>query len=125
LKGHICVGWSPEEFHYAIESGIVSSTVLDFGHAVYAANSLQKSHMEFINEFMSFNPKLFHISDGNVFSEKDLHLNLGKGNLNIAEFLSVIPENRPVTIETPRDPQRGFSDFIEDVHILRDLSQKC
>ncbi len=125
LRGNVCAGWSPEEFRYALGSGIVSSMVLDFGHAACAANSLKKDHMDIVKEFMILNPELFHLSDGDVSSEKDTHLNLGKGNLNIAEFLSVIPDNGLVTIETPRDMRRGLDDFIEDIHVLRGLIEKA
>ena len=40
---------------------------------------------------MVFHPKKFHLSDGDVFSEKDLHFNLGKRNMDLVGFLSVIP----------------------------------
>jgi len=74
---------------------------------------------------MIFSPKVFHLSDGDISSEKDVHFNLGNGNLNLSEFISVIPEGGFVTIETPRDSSRGLEDFVNDVHYLRNIfSQK-
>ena len=124
LQNEICVGWSPDEFYRAADAGILSGTVLDFTHAACAAQSQKVNVMEIIREFMEFHPKVFHLSGGNASSEKDIHLSLGKGSLNIAEFLSVIPEGALVTIETPRDPSRGLEDFVDNIDFLRTLISK-
>ena len=104
--------------------GVLSGTVLDFVHAVYAANSAQMDEMEIIKAFMVFHPKVFHLSDGNASSKKDIHLNPGKGNMNLGGFLSVIPNGGLVTIETPRDELKGLEDFINDINYLRNLLAK-
>ena len=124
IQNEECVGWSPDEFHRAMAVGVLSGTVLDFVHAVYAANSAKMDEMEIIKAFMVFHPKVFHLSDGDASSEKDIHLNFGKGSLNIAEFLSVIPEGALVAIETPHDESRGLEDFVNDIHFLRNLLAK-
>ncbi len=124
LQNEQCVGCTPSEFHLASEAGILHGTVLDFVHAVCTANSLGIDKMEIIRDFMVFNPKIFHIADGYTSSEKDIHLNLGKGNLNLAEFLSVIPHGGLVTIETPHDKFRGLEDFVNNVNFLRNLLSK-
>lgn len=116
-----CVGWSPEEFHRASESGVLQGTVLDFGHAVCAANSSDIDPNFIIGEFMAFKPKVFHISDGKHDSESDVHLNFGKGNFNIKEFLSIVPDDGLLTIETPRAQSRYLNDFIDDVFFLRNI----
>ncbi len=117
----ICVGWSPEEFHRALKAGILSGTVLDFVHAVCAANSADIDKMKIIGALAPFHPRVYHLSDGDALSEKDVHLNLGKGSLDLSAFLSVIPERGFVTIETPRDPDKGLKDFVDDIHFLRTL----
>ncbi len=124
IRNEECVGWSPSEFHRAMAVGILSGTVLDFVHAVYAANSAKMDKMEIIKAFMVFHPKVFHFSDGNASSEKDIHLDLGKGNMDIGGFLSVIPNGGLVTIETPRDELKGLEDFVNDIHFLRNLLAK-
>ena len=118
LQNELCVGWSPEEFRQAARSGALYNMALDFTHAACAAHSLKVKEMEMIRGFMAFNPKVFHLSDGDASSEKDIHLNLGKGSMKLAEFISVIPNEGCVTIETPRDPSRGLKDFVEDIHYL-------
>ena len=121
LHGEICVGYSPSDFHRAKREGVLYGTVLDFGHAACAARSLEIDVMEIVREFMAFEPKIFHLVDGESSSERDTHLNLGKGNLNIVDFISVIPNESMVTIETPRDSSKGLHDFINDIYFLRKM----
>jgi sugar phosphate isomerase/epimerase len=70
---------------------------------------------------MGFNPKIFHLSDGDTSSEKDIHLNLGEGNFDIRKFLSFIDDGGLVTMETPRNSALRLQDFLKDVHFLRRL----
>ncbi|MDO8282161.1 MAG: TIM barrel protein [Thermodesulfovibrionia bacterium] len=121
INGEICVGGTPEEFQKAFDSGVIKQTVLDFGHAVCAANFLQMAPLDLIKKFAGFNPKVFHLSDGDALSEKDTHYNLGKGSMNIAGFLSTVPEGGLLTIETPRRETEGLKDFMEDVVYLNKL----
>jgi deoxyribonuclease IV len=119
LFGEECVGWSPSEFRQALETGVITRTVLDFVHATCAARSLEIEATTLINEFLEFNPIVFHLSDGDAQSQKDTHLNFGKGNLNLKGFLSLVPKGSLLTIEAPRDPSHGLNDFAEDVFFLR------
>ena len=121
LKNERCVGWSPSEFRWAVDAGFSNAFVLDFGHAVCAANSMHIDTMGFIGEFLKFKPKIFHLSDGDNSSEIDDHFNLGKGSLDIEGFLSVVPDGSCLTIETPRDPSNGLEDFVNDVCFLRNV----
>lgn len=120
-KNERCIGWSPSEFRWAVDAGFSNAFVLDFVHAVCAANSLDVDVMGIISEFLEFKPKIFHLSDGDNSSEIDIHLNLGKGSLDLAGFLSVVPEGALLTIETPRDPSNGLEDFVNDVCFLRNV----
>lgn len=122
LNDERCVGFSPEEFQKAFDSGIIKQTVLDFGHAVCAANSLKLEPLKFINEFLKFNPKAFHLSDGDASSEKDTHFNLGKGSMDIQGFVSIVPDGGLVTFETPREKSTGLKDFVGDIKFLSGLS---
>lgn len=122
LNDEMCIGWSPFEFHRFADAGVLYGMALDFGHAVYAARSLGVDAVEIVNEFMAFSPKVFHLSDGDSSSEKDVHLNFGTGDFRIKEFLSVIPDNGLLTIETPRNAG-GLEDFVQDVNFLQKLIQ--
>ena len=121
IYGEICVGWSPEEFHRASHAGVLNGTALDFVHANCASNSMGVEVMELVSEFMTFKPKIFHLSDGERSSEKDAHFNFGKGNLNLHQFVSVVPKEGLLTIETPRDQSRGLKDCIHDVRYLHSI----
>lgn len=121
LNNEICVGWSPAEFRKIFDEHIINGIALDFGHASCAARSLDIDVMDIVKELMFFNPKIFHLSDGDSLSEQDKHFNLGKGNLKLLQFMHVIPVNGLLTIETPREPSKGLTDFIDDVKFLKKL----
>ena len=91
LTGGICVGHSPEEIAQIMEGANVSGFVLDFGHAICAANSAGVGAFDYIQRFMASRPRTFHIGDGDRTSEKDNHFNLGEGDFDIARLLSCLP----------------------------------
>lgn len=119
MSYEVCVGCTPSEFQYGIEKEVLKGIALDFGHASCAAQSLRIDVMQMIKEFMVFNPKIYHLSDGDLLSERDIHLNFGKGNFNLSEFVSIIPEGSLITVESPRNPATGLEDFINDVTFFR------
>ena len=122
LDNENCIGWSPGEFKRVADAGVLNSGIaLDFGHAICAAFSLGRDYMELVNEFLLFKPRVFHLSDGNIASEKDCHLNIGQGNFKIADLISVVPENAYVTLETPRNNLNGINDFIKDISCIQSL----
>ncbi len=117
-----CVGWSPDEISRALELKAVRGTVLDFGHAVCAARSTGQSAAALIGQLAKLDPLIYHLSDGNMASEKDVHLNLGTGDFPLREFISHVPASGLVTIETPRKASEGLRDFVTDVDYLRILT---
>lgn len=122
LNNERCVGFSPEEFQMVSDAGVLAQgTVLDFGHAVCAAFSLGIPHMALINSLCRFDPRIYHLSDGYIDSGKDVHLNLGKGLFDIEAFISIIPKNGFLTLETPRVPERWIDDFVADVDTVSKL----
>ncbi|MFA6498080.1 MAG: hypothetical protein WCV64_01960, partial [Desulfurivibrionaceae bacterium] len=118
LHDELCVGWSPEEFRFAQQSEVFAGFVLDFGHATCAARSLLKEPMEMINEFLSLDPQIFHLVDGNRASEKDIHNNLGRGDFDLSRYALSVPEKTWLTLETPRE---SLDDFVDDVIFLHKL----
>jgi len=120
INNELCVGFTPSEFHEVLLSGVLHGVVLDFGHAICAANSIGIDQNKIINDFLQFNPCIYHLADGDLLSEKDVHLNLGKGSFNLTELLDKIPNNSLVTIETPRNPAKGLCDFLDDVAFIKD-----
>ena len=118
INGEICVGCTPDEIQKVLERAPVGGNILDFGHAVCAANSLGKDAIEMIEKMILFNPKMYHLADGDLNSKIDRHDNLGKGNFPIGSFLQMIEQDTMITLETPRNPDNGLDDFENDVQNL-------
>ena len=119
LTGGICIGSSPKEVAQIMSSAKLMGFVLDFGHAICAANSAGVDPFSYIEKFMDSKPGVFHIGDGDRTSEKDNHFNLGQGNFDIDRLVSFVPPDSSVTVETPTDLKLGLADFVENVRYLR------
>ena len=65
---------------------------------------------------------MFHLSDGDSHSEKDEHYRLGTGTLPLIEFVRVVTKNSHLTLEIARSAERGLEEFVEDVDILKRIS---
>lgn len=118
LDGETCVGSSPEDMSRVLQEIQVKGFVLDFGHAIYAANTLSTDPYSFIESFLSLNPKVFHLSDGFENSTKDCHYNLGEGNFDLSKIISYIPKDSHVTLEIPHDFNNGLTGFEKNIKYL-------
>lgn len=112
LDGSNCVGYDFASLEFAI-SELRCGLVLDFGHAVCAANTLKKNPLDFIKHFMDLKPKMFHLTDGDYFSEFDSHLHYGKGSFPLDGFLTFVPNGAKVTNEAKRT-RMTLSEVEED-----------
>lgn len=121
LNGEICRGCSPEEFRKIYECGVLKGTVLDFGHAIYYSAACGLDYHRVIKEFIKYSPSVFHLSDGIYSSHTDIHLNFGKGEFNMRELISFIPQDAMLSIETPRNSKGRFQEFVEDVRSLQEV----
>lgn len=117
----LCIGWSPSEFNQFRKAGVLHGTALDFTHAVCAAMTTETDEWELIQSLMEFDPKIFHLSDIDSSSHKDMHLNLGKGSLNLRQLFSFVPVDGLVTVETPRGIAENLSEFVTDIKYLQSL----
>jgi len=96
---------------------------LDFGHAIKAALSLGEDYKEFMNEFLQFKPKVFHISDGMLNNEKDEHLNIGDGEYDL-EYCIKCVQNNPIglaTLETPRSNNNSLQEDIQNIWKIKEM----
>lgn len=121
LTGGICIGHSPEQVAQIVDEAGLTGFVLDFGHATCASNSAGVEAFEYIERFLALSPRVFHIGDGDVTSEKDNHFNLGAGTFDIARMVTHVPPQSTLTIETPTDLSLGLVDFVENVRYLRTM----
>lgn len=117
LNDEDMIGYSPAQIEELIEDSDMG-LCLDFGHAVKAAISLGVDYKEYVNDFLQFKPKVFHVSDGTLKEEKDEHMNLGDGEYDFRFFTQCIANNpfEFVTIETPRNNHKSLDEDIINVN---------
>lgn len=114
----VCVGYNPEQIKYIMqESG--AGLCLDIGHGICAANSLNEDYLSFLNEFISLNPYMYHISDGDIKGTVDKHYNIGKGTFDFNALFSIIPNNAVISVETEKSSKENLDDFVCDMELLK------
>lgn len=121
--GLICNGISPEEIRYILEN-TNTGFCLDIGHAFCSANAQKVQPMKFLKEFISLNPKMYHLTDGEADGIYDRHYHFGQGNFDINEILELIPGNSLITIETIKNFRENLSDFDKDISYLRNCLER-
>lgn len=119
----ICNGHSPEEIKFVMENTGVGFC-LDLGHAIYSANTKKIGPFLYIKEFLKLNPKMFHISDGDMNGVYDEHKNIGKGSFDIKTILSLVPEDSYISVETNKNFKSSLKDFEQDVARLREMERE-
>ncbi len=94
---------------------------MDFGHAIKSALSLGIDYKQYIKEFLSLNPQVFHISDGMLTPGKDEHFNIGEGEYDFKFLLNCIKNNdsKLATLETPRNNLNSLEEDLENIRTLR------
>lgn len=119
--GEKMIGYSPSQI--AALTGQKFGLCLDFGHAVKASISLGSGYKELIHDFMKLEPYIFHISDGDFETERDVHLGIGAGSYDIKYFKECIDNNRSklITLETPRSNQLSLDEDLGNINILKKI----
>ena len=113
LDGSTCVGATISELD-SIISELNSGFCLDFGHAICAARTQGFEPLEYIKSLKEkFNPKVYHLTDGDYESELDSHLHYGDGSFPLKELLGFIPDDAMVTNEA----KRNIANTLEEVKI--------
>ena len=115
-------GYSPDQIKELIgesEKGFC----LDLHHAVKAAVSMKRDYKEIIRDFLTIQPKIFHISDGDIKNEKDHHQDIGTGSFDFAFFKECIEnsESKIITLETPRRNHFSFYNDVKNIKILHTM----
>ena len=121
LNDENMIGYTPEQIENLV--GDKFGLCLDLNHAIKAAVSLKRPYKEFIEEFLKLKPKMFHIADGKLNSEKDEHLNIGEGDYDFEFLMSCVKDakSKCVTLETPRTKLNSLE---EDLNNLEKLKHK-
>ncbi len=116
----ICRGHSIDEIKFVLQE-IDCGFCLDIGHAICTSNSLKRKPYEYLSEFNKLKPQCYHISDGLIDSDVDMHLHIGKGNFDFKQIFDIIGESKPIAVETKKDSKENLDDFQKDIKCLRDL----
>lgn len=123
IAGNYYVGGKIDEIKYVIDiTGC--RFCLDIGHAVSAANALGFNPYLYIQEFMLLNPYMFHLSDIDIGSEMDAHLNYGNGNLDFKRIVDIIGKDIMVAIETQKKDPIRLDDFKKDTVFLKNIMEE-
>ncbi len=118
LKGEVCVGCSVDDIrNIQRETGM--GFCYDVGHSICYAYSSRQHWEKVFKEFLKLKPAMFHLSDGDVNSTKDMHLNYGKGNFNLNYILKSLKHDIILSVETEKLSNKNLNSFIEDVKNLK------
>lgn len=116
--GLICNGTSPEEIRLVMkEAGV--GFCLDIGHAICSAKAHGVNYIEYLKEFISLEPQMYHLADGDTNNFTDDHRHIGKGNFDLEIILSLLPCDAMVTIETRKDLEGKLNDFVRDIEAIK------
>lgn len=84
LNNQICFGYSLPQLKFIKNQCRVNNICLDIGHAIKSAVSQRKDYKKYLETLIkALEPNYFHISDGLLSSEKDEHLDLGRGDFDL------------------------------------------
>ena len=119
LNDEPMIGYSPAQIEELIGDGD-RGLCLDLNHAAKAAVSLGVDYKEYVRDFLVFDPKMFHISDGTLDNEKDEHLNIGEGDYDFEVLMNCVNRNESkyVTLETPRINLNSFDEDLKNLDNL-------
>jgi endonuclease IV len=120
LNDEKCLGSTPKELTFILNE-LKAGFCLDFGHAICTANSFKKEPLEYIKEFMVFNPQVYHLTDGNFASEYDSHFHYGKGTFPLNDILKIVPYGSKITNEARHDLENNLDDFKEDYFYVKNI----
>jgi len=117
------IGYSPKQIKDII--GDRFSFCLDLNHAIKASISLGRDYKEFVKEFLKLNPKVIHISDGNLDTEKDEHLSIGAGDYDFKFLADCIGKSgvEYMTIETPKINLNSLKTDLENLKKIKEYLQ--
>jgi deoxyribonuclease-4 len=113
------VGFSPQQIKKLMQNKF--GFCLDLNHAIKAAISLKKDYKEYIAEFLKLNPKVLHISDGDLRNEEDKHLDIGEGEYDFNFLADYIRKSGSeyITLETPRADLNSLKEDLENLAKLK------
>ena len=125
IGGNFCRGYDITELKTVMNAS-GCGFCLDFGHAVCAANSLHREPYSYIEELMTLNPVMYHLTDvDDMTSEYDSHPHLGQGELSLGRIFSLISGKAVITVETQKNSRESLNDFSADSSMVKFYDLEC
>lgn len=122
LDDRICFGCTLEQLEF-IKKECGFDICLDFGHAIKSAVSQGLAYKEFVKTLASkLNPFYFHISGGDTNNEKDKHLDLFEGDIDIkwiSNTLAGLKKDIYLVFETPK--KEGLKNYLKNIDYFKRL----
>lgn len=124
LRKERCLGASPEEMRFLLES-TQRGFCLDFGHVICYSVAAGKDWKNVVADFLRLKPVMYHLCDG-FFSAKDTHEHLGDGEFDLLYLIGLIGLDARITLETKKNNFKcensgsscSLQDFVEDVEFI-------
>lgn len=112
-----CRGASTEEIELILNNTDFHFC-LDIAHAVCFANAFGFNPYEYIAQFEKLQPKMYHISDGDIHGKQDCHLNFQNGTFDFLKIFSLVRLDTLISIETFKKSKENLDDFRLDCQRL-------
>lgn len=117
-KRELCRGYNIVEITKIMDK-VGCEFCLDIGHAICTANSLGLEPYEYVKTFNQLHPAYYHLSDGYINSDVDMHLNINRGNYDFKKIFNIINCDKYITLETQKNSKENLHAFIQDVIKIR------
>lgn len=123
LNGSVCLGYDLDDINEYLKIGNFDFC-LDFAHAVKAAISKKIDYKIFLEKMFELKPKIAHLSDGTLKSEKDEHLNLGEGEFDLRFIAKLLKKSNveKLTFEVPK--KDGLTNDLKNIEFFKKLMIK-
>lgn len=118
-----CWGSKVEEIQF-VKQNTNCGFCLDVGHAFCSAVHFGLNQYDYMDKFNNLNPDCYHLSDGEIQSPLDVHLNIAKGDYDWARILKSLNSDKNMTLETILKSSKTLeviNCFESDVSYLQNL----
>ena len=116
---NLCRGYNIEEIEKIMRE-TSCGFCLDIGHSICSANSQGMEPYLYVEKFNQLKPNMYHLSDGDINSQVDMHLHFGQGDFDIRKILNIIDKDKCISIQTNKNSKENLEDFVEDVKYINE-----
>lgn len=111
MRGEQRICYKPSEMAEFLSLGF--GLCFDFGHAIASAAALNVDYKKFCDRFIGLGANYFHVSNGLVRSEQDLHLPLleGEFDLDYIKDRVIRTKSAEIVLETPFNPEQNIWEY--------------